>query len=125
MSRNVPRPAILMRPGFSTTNTRESFGGDVPHSGRSKSPSLARAGAAAADAAVEDDGGLAIDRGGLARDLLELDVARALEPPGLPLVVLADVDQLDLAELVAHPLGLHVDVGGVESTVPCHTHSRY
>src|SRR5215210_8522168 len=49
---------------------------------------------AGADAAVEDDRPLLVDRGRLRGDLAEHDVARPADPAGVPLLVLADVDQL-------------------------------
>src|SRR5215218_9455093 len=70
---------------------------------------------AGADPAVEDDRALLVDRGRLRGDLAEHDVARAADPAGVPLVVLAYVD--DLRVLVA-PQGL----GPLRRDVPfpCH-----
>src|SRR3954469_15871345 len=48
-------------------------------------------GRARAQPAGEDDRAVALDRLGLGGEPLELDVARALDAPGLPLVGLADV----------------------------------
>ena len=49
---------------------------------------------ARARAAVEHDGAVAIDRRGLSRELIELDVERALDAPHRVLVVLANIHQL-------------------------------
>ena len=72
--------------------------------------------------AVEHDRLVLVDRAGLRRDPLKLDVARSRQPSGVPFVRLADVDQLDLTGLVvlAHPLRRHVDVIRMESVVTCH-----
>src|SRR4051812_26519143 len=51
---------------------------------------------APADATVEDDRTVAVDLRGVRGDLAELDVPRPGHPPRFPLVVLADVDQLDV-----------------------------
>jgi hypothetical protein len=73
---------------------------------------------ARADAAVEDDRPLPVDRRRLRGDLAEHDVARAADPAGVPLLVLAHVDQLRV--LVA-PQGL----GLLRRDVPvaCHAHT--
>src|SRR3954462_6613797 len=47
--------------------------------------------------AVEDDRCLTLDRVRLRGDLTELQVPRTRDPPLVPLVGLADVDQLNLA----------------------------
>ena len=71
---------------------------------------------ARAEAAVEDDRRVAVDRLRLRGEALELDVARAGDPARLVLVGLAHVDQLDLAALErgADLSGVDVDVVGVE-----------
>jgi hypothetical protein len=68
---------------------------------------------AGAEAAREDDGTVAIDRLGLRCEPLELDVPRALDAPGLPLVGLPDVDELDLvrAQSLGELFGSDLQVG--------------
>jgi hypothetical protein len=65
---------------------------------------------AAAGPAVEDDGAAGVERVGLRGDLAQRDVARAGDVAGLPLVVLAHVDELHVALLegVGHRAGLDV-----------------
>src|SRR5665809_6640 len=67
----------------------------------------------AAAAAAEDDGPLVIEVLGLGRKELERDVLGALDVAGIPLVVLANVDQLsalgdELAGSVRRDLGRRV-----------------
>ena len=80
---------------------------------------LRREGRAAAAAALEDDRAVAVDLLGLRGQLLERDVAGAVDTAGLPLVVLADVDQLCAGgDLLARLSGARVqlDVGRLRSS---------
>ena len=66
---------------------------------------------AAAGATVEDDRPVARDRVGGGDQVVDLDVTGARDPAGLPLVVAADVDQIDLAlEHRSNPVRRQVDV---------------
>ena len=67
---------------------------------------------AAADPALEDDRRVLVDLLRAAREPLELDVHRAGDAAGLPLVGLAHVDELRLAALdqLLHALRLEVEL---------------
>ena len=67
---------------------------------------------AAAHPALEDDRRLLVDLLRAPREPLELDVHRAGDAPGLPLVGLAHVDELRLAALdeLLHALRLEVEL---------------